>query len=187
MNETERTHHEFISTDPQIDNELLTTLPETSDQPKGVEDRQPENQESAPAEVERLDKLRAEIKDHISQPPAHQHETDAGLPAETITQNGHSYTVKYVPKEQIYPAFGRAGGNVALVRQDLSPRVRKFVRTHELYHCQDTATWGGEFGSEIRANIVPGLKDPLGLAATVWKTITNKDRMRFYFKRFIKR
>jgi len=104
-------------------------------------------------------------------------------PTEIETIKGQQYTVEYVPKEDIYPAYGYGGGNSAVVRQDLPPRVKNFVKAHELYHCQDKSNFGGWLGREIRANVIPGLKDPIGLAATVWKTITDVDRIKFYLKR----
>ncbi len=94
--------------------------------------------------------------------------------------------VHYVPKEKIYPAFGYSQGNVAVVREDLPPRVKKFVEAHELYHCLDTATWGGWIGREIRANFFPGCRDPVGLWATILSTVFNVDRLRFYVERFRK-
>lgn len=105
---------------------------------------------------------------------------------EPIIINGEMYVVEYASKKEIYPAFGYAIGHKAIVRQDLSPRVKRFVRAHELYHCRDKAVWGGWLGKEIRANIIPGIKDPVGLAATIWKTITDFDRIKFYLKRLKK-
>ena len=102
---------------------------------------------------------------------------------ETVTINGQQYFVEYVPKEAIYPAFGYNGSGRAIIREDLPPRVKKFVKAHELYHLQDKATWGGWIGREIRANLVPGFKDPIGLIAAVWKTVTDPDRIGFYLKR----
>ncbi len=93
------------------------------------------------------------------------------------------YFVQYVPKEEIWPAFGYAGGDTAVVREDLPPLVRRFVRAHELYRLRDKSQLGGWVGSEIRANLIPGLKDPIGLAATIWETITDADRIKFYVKR----
>ena len=91
--------------------------------------------------------------------------------------------VVYILKEKIYPAFGYASGDTAYVREDLSPRVKRFVEAHELYHCRDKATWWGWFGREIRANLVPGMKDPVGLLATLLATISSLDRLIFYLKR----
>lgn len=104
-------------------------------------------------------------------------------PTETVIIDSKEYTVRYVPKEEIYPAFGYSGGDTALVRQDLAPRVQKFVRAHELYHCQDEANWGGWLGKEIRANIMPGLRDPIGLFATGWDTVSDFNRIKFYLNR----
>jgi len=103
-----------------------------------------------------------------------------------MSNDGNKYLVQYVPKEAIYPAFGYNGSGRAIVREDLSPRIKQFVTAHELYHLQDTATWGGWLGRELRANIVPGISDPIGLAATVWSSIFDIDRISFYLQRFKK-
>ncbi|MCD4704893.1 hypothetical protein K8R66_02335 [bacterium] len=102
---------------------------------------------------------------------------------EIINIDGEEFIVRYVPKEKIYPAFGYGGGREAIVRDDLSPRVKKFVKAHELYHCQDKSDFGGWIGGEIRANLIPGMKDPLGLLATI-KASLSKDRIKFYLDRF---
>lgn len=99
---------------------------------------------------------------------------------------GKTYKVIYVPKEETYPAFGYSSGSTAVVREDLSPRVKKFVEAHELYHCRDKFVWWGWIGREMRANIIPGLKDPIGLLATVFSTLFSLDRLIFYFNRFRK-
>lgn len=102
---------------------------------------------------------------------------------ETVNINKHNCHIKYVQKDEIYPAYGYTTGNNIAVRRDLSPRVKRFVRTHELYHCYDESQWGGWAGKEIRANIIPGFKDPVGLIVTIWETITDLDRIDFYLKR----
>lgn len=63
---------------------------------------------------------------------------------EIVTIDGEQYTVKYVPRDEIYPAFGHScGDNTVMVRKDLPPPVKRFVKAHELYHARDKATWGG--------------------------------------------
>ena len=133
-------------------------------------------------EVECIEETHRQLEEN-EKPALLQEQLAPRNPTEIEVINDQQYYVEYVPKEEIYPAYGYGGGNRAIVREDLSPRVKKFVKAHELYHCQDKATWGGWIGREIRANIVPGLKDPIGLAATVWKTITDIDRIKFYLKR----
>lgn len=103
--------------------------------------------------------------------------------SEYIIEGDKQCIVKYVPKERIYPAFGYAIGNEALVRQDLSYKTKRFVRSHELYHCFDQATWGGWVGREMRANIMAGFKDPIGFLSTAWETISDIDRVKFYIQR----
>lgn len=104
---------------------------------------------------------------------------------EHVIIDGIVFTIYYLPKELVAPAFGAAGGRKAVVRNDLPPRVRRFVRSHELYHLKDKVNWGGWIGSEIRANVIPGLKDPIGLIATIWATITDIDRVKYYIQRAI--
>ncbi len=113
--------------------------------------------------------------------PLHREITSPQNPIEIEIINGQQYQIEYVPKEDLYPAYGHCfGNNMVFVRQDLPPRVKRFVKAHELYHCQDKSNFGGWAGREIRANFFPGLKDPVGLIATAWKTITDVDRIKFY-------
>lgn len=135
------------------------------------------------AELARIDEIHRQLwEEHTEQILSAEQPTTKN-PTEIEVINGEPYHVEYVPKEDIYPAYGYGGGNSALVRQDLPPRVKKFVKAHELYHCRDKATWGGWVGREIRANSMCGLKDPIGLIATAWKTLTDVDRIKFYMKR----
>lgn len=93
--------------------------------------------------------------------------------------------INFVPKESLYPAFGRAYRDEVRVREDLSPRIKRFVLAHELYHTGDYTIWGGWVGREIRANIVPAITDPVGFASTVLASLT-PSRLLFYLQRFIK-
>lgn len=92
------------------------------------------------------------------------------------------YKVEFVDKEAIAPAFGYAKNHTAFVRRDLRPAVKQFVLTHELYHLQDKAVWGGWLGKEIRANISATMKHPLGFVQTVILSL-KPDRIRFYIHR----
>ena len=105
---------------------------------------------------------------------------------------GQDVKVYYLSKEELNKqrlgaAFGFAHQDIlspfVYVRQDLPERVKKFVLHHELYHIRDTRHdhW---ILREIRANLIPGLKDPLGLLATIVMTLGSKDRLRFYWQRF---
>ncbi|OGZ96012.1 MAG: hypothetical protein A2847_00095 [Candidatus Sungbacteria bacterium RIFCSPHIGHO2_01_FULL_50_25] len=109
---------------------------------------------------------------------------------EEVVVDGKTYIVEYVEKSVIAPAFGYAvflaeGAGITgktIIRNDLSLRVRNFVRAHELYHLRDKATWGGWIGREIRANIASGFRDPLGLLATIGASLSG-ERLNFYWKR----
>jgi len=139
--------------------------------------------EKTPEDLKKIEKIRRQLQENAPTPPPQQEVATPKNPTEIETIKGLQYTVEYVPKENIYPAYGYGGGNSTVVRQDLPPRVKRFVKAHELYHCQDNSNFGGRLGREIRANVIPGLKDPVGLAATIWKTITDMDRIKFYLKR----
>ena len=135
-------------------------------------------------DLRRIEEIRRQLEERKQDQSLQREESPvAQNPTETVTVHDQQYTVEYVPKEEIYPAFGHRSGDRAVIRQDLSPHVKRFVREHELYHCQDRATWGGWLGREIRANVVPGLKDPVGLLATIWATISDFERIKFYLKR----
>ena len=100
-----------------------------------------------------------------------------------ITVADQSILVRYLAKESLRPAWGYGGNNVAAVRDDLPPTVKRFVLAHEIYHCTDKAKWGGWIGREIRANVIPALKDPIGaLTALIYNF--NPDRIKFYIRRF---
>ncbi|MFZ2149647.1 MAG: hypothetical protein WAV15_00610 [Minisyncoccia bacterium] len=174
-----------FSEQPPNSKEQRSSTLDTVDSRK-VKNIKPRSKVERPAEeLRQIEDIRRELLNESGQvQPSEAQETSvAWSQIEAVVINGKKYTVEYVPKEEIYPAFGYGGGNAAVVRQDLSPRVKRFVREHELYHCQDKAMWGGWLGREIRANFIPGLKDPIGLAATVWATISDIGRIRFYLRR----
>ena len=101
---------------------------------------------------------------------------------ETVVMNGQTFTIEYVPKNALGSYFGMAynASNHAVVRDDLSPLVKRFVKAHELYHLQDEKP-GGWLRCELRANFYPGLKDPLGLLATIIASL-NAERLSLYAK-----
>lgn len=172
-------------TSPKPEKESRPSQPESVENQDITQEEPPAREpfKKTPAELEKIEKIRRQIQEEVPASPPQQKEPTPQNPTETEVINGQQYHVEYVPKENIYPAYGYGGGNSAVVRQDLPPRVKNFVKAHELYHCQDKSNFGGWLGREIRANVVPGLKDPIGFAATVWKTITDVDRIKFYLKR----
>lgn len=100
---------------------------------------------------------------------------------------GIEYEVIFVPKEFLpHPdVWGCAywdcnGPKVAHVLNTLTGATRRFVVQHELYHLRDPFTWGGRFGSEFRANFIPGISDPIGLITVIWKTLLIPERRKFY-------
>jgi len=145
-----------------------------------------EREESRQKKEEQLVGIREKIKDKgkekVSEDNPYIQRAD-----EIVRSDGKEYYVRYAPAEEMGPYFGYAGYNWAVVRKDLPARIKKFVRAHELYHCKDTKKWGGEVGREIRANLYPGLKDPIGLAATIFATLRDKERRKMYLGRIIKR
>lgn len=105
---------------------------------------------------------------------------------EVYVQAGKKCKVYYVPKDKLAPAFGKYFGLGEIqVRNDLPLRVIRFVRNHELYHCQDTTKLGGWMGREFRANIYPGIRDPIGLGMTAVLSLS-PERLSFYNSRIQK-
>lgn len=98
------------------------------------------------------------------------------------TQNDF-YTIQYVPKEQIAPLFGEArnefGHKIALVRNDLPQDVKNFITRHELYHLQDTKH-KSRFSREVNANLAAAPYSFTGFIKTIFMTITNFERMKYY-------
>jgi len=94
-----------------------------------------------------------------------------------------------VSKESISPAFGYANSLETFVRNDLPPRVKKFVQSHEDYHVYDFNKNPNASNSFIRrelpANFYPAIKDPIGFLSTVKESLT-PDRLSFYKNRLSK-
>lgn len=108
--------------------------------------------------------------------------------SENEIRKGKTIRVNYVEKNRLAPAFGQSFGDTVLVRDDLSPRAKRLVKAHELYHSADTATWGGAFGRELRANIVTIAKDPVGAGAALLANLKELGpRLKFYLDRVKKR
>jgi hypothetical protein len=185
MNEFEKFNPDFRFTAPKPEKESYPSQTELVESQNITQENPPvcDPYKKTPEELKKIEEIRRQLQESIPDPPLRQEAISPQNPIETKTIKGRQYTVKYVAKEDIYPAYGYGGGDSAVVRQDLPPRVKKFVKAHELYHCQDKSNFGGWLGREIRANVIPGLKDPIGLAATAWKTITDVDRIKFYLKR----
>lgn len=185
MNEFKKFYSDAQSAAPKPEKESRPSQSELIEGQDIVQEKPPDREpfKKTPEELEKTEEIRRQIQEEVPASLPQQKEPTPQNPTEIEVINGQQYYVEYVPKEDLYPAFGYGGGNSAIVRQDLPPRVKKFVKAHELYHCQDKSNFGGWLGREIRANVIPGLKDPIGLAATVWKTITEIDRIKFYLKR----
>jgi hypothetical protein len=91
--------------------------------------------------------------------------------------------IKYLKKENLYPAFGRADlkNQIAYVRNDLPKSVESFVLQHELYHLQDNAKWW--IWRETKANLYGAWKHPIGFIICCFMSLS-WSRLRFYLKRF---
>ncbi|MFA6392500.1 MAG: hypothetical protein WCW54_00220 [Candidatus Paceibacterota bacterium] len=102
------------------------------------------------------------------------------------TYKGQKFKIYFVSKDKLGIAFGRAylknegEKSYGEVREDLNPVIKKFVIEHELYHLTDKSRCMGIFGMELRANIIPGLKNPIGLFMTILATLFSLDRIKFY-------
>jgi hypothetical protein len=172
---------------PEFNEDNESFSPEKSEASENVNTRKFENLplvEKTPDELRRISEIRDTLQESISSElPEKEDMVDNSNKQKTVVVGDRRIVIEYVAKEAIYPAFGYGGGNKAVIREDLSPRIKRFVTAHEVYHCIDKARWGGWVGREIRANIIPGLKDPVGLMTTIWATVSNIDRIKLYLKR----
>ena len=111
-------------------------------------------------------------------------ETTPSPQSNSFLRNGETFVVKYVPYQELAPLFGCAiqWGNInhAHIRNDLPEDIQRFVKSHELFHLIDDSEWGGWVGRELRANLIPGLKDPVGLWKTIKATVQDKERRELY-------
>ncbi len=89
---------------------------------------------------------------------------------EKVTSKSKDYWINYMPSELMTEA-GFSGftfeGQVYL-DEDLKGLNKRFTVQHELYHLRDKQHWLGYFGKELRANVICGLKDPLGISAALY-------------------
>lgn len=126
--------------------------------------------------------MESDNKEHTAMEPS-----EYGPVTETRIVDGKEYQIIYAEKEDLplHALYGCAyvGTGIVHIRKNLPERIRKFVVEHELYHMRDTWNWGGTLGSELRACVVPGISDPIGLAVTVWATLCDPERRQFYWKR----
>jgi hypothetical protein len=101
-----------------------------------------------------------------------------------VSLRDEQYILKYVPKQNIFPFFGRAltefGNKFALVRNDLPKDVQKFVRCHEIYHLQDHK-YKIVYFREIHATLGAIPCSPVGFMKTVFLTLTSPERLKHYF------
>jgi len=107
-----------------------------------------------------------------------------------VVLNDESYTLRYVPKKNIEPSFGRAlnefGTDYALVRNDLPVKAQRFVALHEIYHLYDFKKniHNSVISQEIHANLAALPYEPIGFLQTIFLTLTNPERMARYFQLF---
>ena len=92
--------------------------------------------------------------------------------------------IKYVPKKEIYPAFGFCDSTGIKVRDDLPGIVKEFVLEHETYHYKDIKHDAWYF-RELRANSYAAYKHPLGFVATLIMSLAPY-RLAYYWQRIKK-
>ncbi len=155
----------------------------SSREKEAILDRDHSSIEQIKQEISKIQKKNMGADELIERMRGHK-ENNSVVKTEYVTRGGKVYQVDEVDRSQLGSGFGKAyvGTNHCEVRSDLTQRVKNFVREHELYHLQDPWKWGGWIGREIRANVVPGLKDPLGLAATISASLS-PERLAYYWQR----
>lgn len=98
--------------------------------------------------------------------------------------------VRYVPKSEIYPAFGDAYENPPRIRirKDLPKVLKEFVLEHEKYHIKDWQRLTKEkkkyywILGEIKAGFYGAMKHPFGFLLSLIMSL-NPARIKFYFER----
>jgi hypothetical protein len=88
--------------------------------------------------------------------------------------------VRYVTKSELYPRFGYCTDAGEIFIGDWLPkRVQAFVVFHEAYHTDK----GFGFWNEVKANIHGLFNEPLGGIQTLWMSVMNIDRWKYYIDR----
>lgn len=107
------------------------------------------------------------------------------------TYKGQKFRIYFISKDKLGLSFGRAylknegEESYGEVREDLNPIIKKFVIEHELYHLTDKSRWMGILGMELRANIISGIRNPMGLFVTILATLFSWERMKFYLNKVL--
>jgi len=94
-------------------------------------------------------------------------------------------TLKFVPKEDLFPAFGKAfkKDNLIQVRTDLPKFVQAFVILHEYFHLLDERKmW---VVRELKANLYAFFFPPIGGLICIFMSLS-PTRLKFYVNRFRK-
>lgn len=92
------------------------------------------------------------------------------------------YSIVRVDKNSLKFAYGLAvrSSGFVFIRDDISGRFKDYVERHELYHLEDTYTWGGVFGAEIRADYVAMKEQPIGFIIALYHFFTSPSKMKRY-------
>lgn len=92
--------------------------------------------------------------------------------------------VIYVHMEFLYPAFGFSipSKRLVFVGMWLPKSVKKAVEEHEKYHILDKST--NSFWREVKANFHALCRQPMGQLYTIYLSLTDLGRLRFYWNRF---
>jgi len=100
------------------------------------------------------------------------------------------YPVKYIPKEEMIDEyFGLCSYNkkTIFIRNDIPKYIQIFVLAHERQHEKDYKNGiKGTLWLEIRANVLGGLKHPIGFIGCIILTIFTFKRWKLYIKRIVK-
>lgn len=105
---------------------------------------------------------------------------------EFIKNKEVSYWLNYMSESEMKNACfsGYTYQGEVYISEALVGRTKMFIIQHELYHIYDKYNWGGYFGKEIRANIICGIKNPIGLCSAIGHTLKNR-RLKDYIIRLM--
>ena len=94
-------------------------------------------------------------------------------------------TLKFVPKEDLFPGFGKAfkSDRLILVRNDLPKIIQAFIILHEYFHLlDDRKMW---IVRELKANLYAFFSPPIGGLVCIFMSLS-PTRLKFYINRFRK-
>ncbi len=94
--------------------------------------------------------------------------------------------IKFLPKEDLYPFFGKAinNQNIIYIRDDLPKWIKMSVIVHEIYHLDDLSQ--NTFYREVKAIMAQLFMSFFGGIGCIVMSLT-PSRLKAYYKKYVKK